>query len=122
MKPVIVVEGPSDRVLLESMLHGRAAQVDWRVARGKGSVPSVARTLLGPMQRAVAIVVDADATDPANIEEQKRSFEEALRAAGPSEPYRIVFAVPDLNQDSAAAVVNELNEFLDECDRLEPHR
>ncbi|MBI3272518.1 MAG: hypothetical protein HYZ53_26240 [Planctomycetes bacterium] len=117
MKPIIVVEGEKDRIALSSLLGPRAAEVEWRIAQGKGSLASVARTHLGVFGRAVALVVDADTSDAVEVQSLRASIEEAILAVGPREPHRVLVAVPALDRLSpacAATLALEIGEFLNQ--------
>ncbi|MCJ2091362.1 hypothetical protein MKK67_02385 [Methylobacterium sp. J-072] len=100
MTSYIVTEGPADAIVLRALLH-EAGREDIRVleAGGKSSAVSLGTSLALNDDNRVAIVVDADTTDPDRVLEQQDIFQDLQRDTSGDEACRLFVAVPTLEED-----------------------
>lgn len=93
-----MVEGETDRVLLEHVLHAwvPSQTFDLVAAGGRSSAISLARTLLATTDRRVAAVVDSDTTDADRVSGQRGDLEASLASVGAVDRFRIILARPEL--------------------------
>ncbi len=100
MKPLFVVEGEADRVLIAAVLDADpAARGRYRIqaAGGKGSAVSLARTyLLTRDELHIVVVLDADSTDAGHVSDEYGLATELLEAAGPRDRFRLLMATPSV--------------------------
>jgi len=98
METVIICEGPSDEAILRSILRGTIGEGNFGVvpAGGESAAISLARTYLATDDCRVALVVDADTTDPDKAAEQNLILQESLGLAGPRERFVVLQAVPTI--------------------------
>src|SRR5258708_32327690 len=94
----IVTEGEQDRLLLQALLNIEADDPDIRVmaAGGWSSADSLARSFLVRGEDNVALVVDADTTDPDLVEERKRFLLRSLGSLSSSADWRIFVIAPEI--------------------------
>lgn len=100
MASYIVTEGPADAIVLRALLH-EAGREDIRVLEGggKSSAVSLGTSLALSDDNRVAIVVDADTTDPDKVSEQQDIFQDLQRDTSGDEACRLFVAVPTLEED-----------------------
>lgn len=97
MTAYIVCEGERDaqllkRVLPEELLYN----VEIIAAGGLSAVKSLARSLVVRRQSPVAIVVDADAITPEQVEERLKDTEEIVGSVAANTLVKVILAVPAL--------------------------
>lgn len=99
MKAVIITEGRTDQLLLERLLESLALpkqQYQVMAAAGQSSAESLARTYLADSDFPVALVLDADTTEEERVREQELILNESLRSVGPSRPFLVLLAKPEV--------------------------
>jgi hypothetical protein len=98
MSIYLVVEGDSDRAILERVLPADAlAGCSVVVANGRARLTTVASSLLIKKQSPVALICDADTVNGDRIRDQRELFEmNFLRFAGRTIVARIIFAIPEI--------------------------
>lgn len=94
----VVVEGPSDEVVLRHLLGPgeEGDRLEFRVAGGWSAADSLARSLLASGRGDVAVVVDADSVDPKRVEERKRFLTRSLEAIESRARWQVVVIEPEL--------------------------
>ncbi|MBI2301936.1 MAG: hypothetical protein HYU66_23790 [Armatimonadetes bacterium] len=95
----VVVEGITDRLLLERLLEEELASGLIRrivEAGGRSAAESLGRTVLAVRRQPVVVVMDADSTDQEAIAARRSYLESALAMVGPPPLWRVVLAVPVL--------------------------
>lgn len=97
MKVYLLVEGNSDAAFLRRLLPA-AIQPETTIVivGGRSNISSKARSLLVTKRRPVALVADADVTDKDAVEQRSKTLEELVRSATVGVPYKIIFAVPEI--------------------------
>lgn len=96
-KPYLVLEGEVDKLIVERLLPGDVIQAtEIVVAQGSSSAQSLATTLLGVRRRPLALVVDADTTNPSAVQERVDLLRYLLRQAAGNVPYAVFVAVPEV--------------------------
>lgn len=97
MKPYLVVEGRTDAEILRRFLP-RSLQQHYKlvIGDGKSSAISDARTLLTLSREPVALVVDADTTDPDQVREEESTTRQLLQSASAGINCEVFLAVPNL--------------------------
>jgi len=97
MKPFVVAEGETDRAVLRAALRFEpAGSCEIVAARGKESAIKLAASIMMNRSAPVAVLVDADTTDPARIERQREEYARILTAYRNDTRFRLFFAVPDI--------------------------
>jgi hypothetical protein len=99
MKPVayIVVEGESDRLILQKLLPPRILpEVKILAAGGRSSAYSMATTLVNTRRVPVVLVVDADSIQPSQIEERAEFVQGLMRRAALETPFLVIVVVPEM--------------------------
>jgi hypothetical protein len=97
MTAYIVCEGERDMQLLKRVLPEELVNTVVVVAAGGLSeVKSLARSLIVRRQSPVAIVVDADAMTPEQIEGRRKETEEIIGSVAANTPFKVILAVPTL--------------------------
>lgn len=99
MKSVIITEGRADQLLLERLLESLELPKQlYQVvaAGGRSSAESLARTYLADSDYSVALVLDADTNDEERVREQELILDESLRSVGPSRPFLVLLAKPEI--------------------------
>jgi hypothetical protein len=66
------------------------------VSQGKSSAQSLARSLLGVKHLPVALIMDADESDPEKVQEQGRQLETLLGMVAPREEWELILMVPEI--------------------------
>lgn len=98
MKEVyIITEGVSDAEILGAVLPKTVVEnVEFIVGSGQYSAQSLARSVLAVEQVPVALVVDADTSDTASIQEKYEFLQASLNQASPDVPFKVFLAVPEI--------------------------
>lgn len=98
MRPCVVAEGESDRLLLLRVLSRRSAAPPPQViaAGGRSSVASIAKSLLVARHTPVALLMDAESLDADYVRQQERTYYDLLYPVSAHLPFRVFFAVPEL--------------------------
>jgi predicted ATP-dependent endonuclease of OLD family len=93
----LFVEGPTDAEFLRRILPPEVLK-DAEIVIGGGSsgIPSLARSVLVRRRKPVAVLMDADSTDPETISERREDMAELIRAAAGSIPVKVIAAVPGI--------------------------
>ena len=107
----VIVEGVFDKFLLERILpEDILAHNKIIVGNGDNLALSKARSLLIAADLPVVLIVDADSTEPAIIEEKKDFMVQSLRQFSESDHFKVVLAVPELEIIffSSRAMIEEL--------------
>jgi Domain of unknown function (DUF4276) len=98
----IIVEGPTDVAILKALLAPTLAAakpsvtVDFMVGRGWSAAESLARSILAIDREPVALVIDADATSPAQVEERRAVTEGLLGLYAPRSRWVVILMVPEI--------------------------
>jgi hypothetical protein len=96
-KPYLVVEGELDAHILRRLLPVDVVRgTEFVVAQGSYAVQSLATTLLGVRRRPLALVVDADTTNPSIVQEKVDLLRYLVRPAAGNVPYAVFVAVPQI--------------------------
>ncbi|MBO0698879.1 MAG: DUF4276 family protein [Zavarzinella sp.] len=94
----IFVEGPTDAEFLRRILPPEVlTDAEIITAGGSSGVASLARSVLVRRKTPIAVVMDADSTDPSVVQEQQESVEDLIQAADASIPVKVVTAVPEID-------------------------
>jgi hypothetical protein len=99
MRPFIIVEGPADKLLVERILNastGRPSLAEVFSAGGQSSAESLARTILVVKRLPVALVIDADTSNPGAVKEKRAFHETSLRSVAGKIPWHVTLMVPEL--------------------------
>ncbi len=97
MTAYIVCEGGRDAQILKRLLPKELVGNVEIVAAGElSAVKSLARSLVVRRQSPVAIVADADATIPEQVEQRLKDTEEIVRNIAVNTPVKVILAVPTL--------------------------
>lgn len=95
MTAYIVCEGERDAQLLKRLLPEEfVSTVEIVAAGGLSAVKSLARSLIVRRQSPVAIVADADATIPEQVEQRLKDTEEIVGNIAVNTPVKVILAVP----------------------------
>jgi hypothetical protein len=94
----VITEGEQDRLVLQALLEIRPddASVNFLAAGGWSSVDSLARSLLVHNNQIVAVVVDADSSDPNLIEERRRFLCRSLGVMAPPSKWHVLVVAPEI--------------------------
>ncbi len=96
-KPYLVVEGEFDAHILRRLLPVDVVRdTELVVAQGSYAVQSLATTLLGVRRRPLALVVDADTTNPSIVQEKVDLLRYLVRQGAGNVPYALFVAVPQI--------------------------
>ncbi len=91
-----VVEGESDKILLEKMLPPEfVSKTKFIVSEGYNTAISKARSILVSSEIPVYILVDAETTDPNRIDEKKDYINQMLSQVSVSNRFKILMSVPE---------------------------
>jgi len=117
IKCYLVAEGPSDVKLLSALLADIVAPEEVKIvnAGGQSSAISLARTFLVTSSEAVALLVDADATDPGRVSEFQAELEGSLADVAPRRRFGVFLAIPSLEVflfEDQAGLNNEFGDAL----------
>lgn len=98
MSTIVLVEGNFDRMFLAKLIAEEQAHydVEIRVVGGISAFFSYARTLLAVSRIPVAVLMDADSSEPDAIEQRRSEAEEVIGDAANGVPFRVLVAVPTL--------------------------
>jgi hypothetical protein len=97
MTAYIVCEGERDAQLLKRLLPEEfVSNVEIVAAGGLSAVKSLARSLIVRRQSPVAVVADADANTPEQVEQRLKDTEEILGNIAANTPVKVILAVPTL--------------------------
>ena len=100
MKQVyIITEGQSDQEILKAVLPKEVVQnenVEFIVGSGRYSAQSLACSVLAVEQVPTALIVDADTSNKAAIQEQRDLLSFSLRQASPGIKFEVFLAVPEM--------------------------
>ncbi len=97
MTAYVVCEGECDAQILKRLLPEEAVgDVEVVVAGGLSAVKSLARSLVVRRQCPVAIVADADAVVPEQVEQRLQDIQEIVGNIAANTPVKVVLAVPAL--------------------------
>ena len=98
MRIAIVVEGESDKVIVESVLRSVVSDPPFEVAQagGRSSAVSLARSYFTLPDSHVALLVDADTVDSRQVLEQQRILSDSLAAVAPTWGFAVFLAVPEI--------------------------
>lgn len=97
MTAYIVCEGERDAQLLKRLLPEEfLGNVEVVAAGGLSAIKSLARSLIVRRQSPVAIVADADAIIPEQVEQRLKDTEEIVGNIAANTPVKVLIAVPTL--------------------------
>jgi hypothetical protein len=119
MKAYVVTEGAYDAALVPRALTSAGLEnVHVAAAGGRSSAVSLARSILRSRRRPVALVMDADTTDPTRVREQAQVlsdlvFSDGVSGSTKSASFRVFLAVPVMESvaQEAAGADRRLGEF-----------
>ncbi len=96
-KVYLITEGRSDEEILKNLLPKDVVnKAMFVVGSGRYSAQSLARSVLAVRREPVALVLDADTTEPEAIREQQDFLREALGQAAAGTSFEIFLAAPEL--------------------------
>lgn len=91
----LFVEGDGDAEFVRRVLPEEAlSDTEVLVAGGKSGIPSYAHTIGLTRRRPIAVLIDADSTDPDSIRQAMQRMEEAIWLGSALVPTKVVAAVP----------------------------
>jgi hypothetical protein len=98
MKITVIVEGESDKVLVETILRSVVEEPPFDVvaAGGRSSAVSLARSYFTLPESHVALLVDADTVNPQLVREQQTILTDYLAEAAPPWAFKVILAVPEI--------------------------
>jgi hypothetical protein len=97
MNAYIVVEGPTDEVILRALLPDEVLDSLVIVPVGSRSSPvSIARTLLVTKHKPVVLLTDSDTRNETRLQEQRQTTEELLKAVSGKIPVKVILCVPEI--------------------------
>jgi hypothetical protein len=100
MKSYLLVEGPTDAILLRPLVAAAGIpEIEIIDAGGKSSAMSLGSSIALSRASPVAVLVDADTTDKRSLDEQQLVFADLQRYAPPEVSCRLFLAVPTLEED-----------------------
>lgn len=111
----VVVEGKSDFDIFKRFFHGKTI-VRLMDAGGKYSAVTLAATLIAKKRIPVVLIVDADQTNKKSMEKDKKTIEEIVFRASAGVPFKVVFAVPTVEEEIGSGkttLFEEIEEFID---------
>jgi hypothetical protein len=93
----VIVEGALDIEILTRLVPPNLCS-DIVITAGGGvdGVKSLARSLAASHRKPIAIVMDADTSDPQLVESRRQSMVELVRSAASSVPVTVIMAIPQL--------------------------
>jgi hypothetical protein len=93
----ILTESTFDAALLATVLtEDDLREASIRAVDGQSSIYSVARTFLAVRQEPVAVVIDAESSDPRAVSRRRDAAEEVIGDVASGVPYRVIVAVPEM--------------------------
>jgi hypothetical protein len=97
MKTLVITEGKLDQLLLDRVLRADPPHGQFRVvaAGGLSSAISLARSYLATGGDRIALVLDADTTNPNEIRAKQSEIEELLEAVGSKTRFTVRLIVPE---------------------------
>lgn len=91
-----VVEGISDKILLEKMLPPEfVSKTKFIVSSGYNTAVSKARSILAASENPVYILVDSDTTDPQTVDEKKDYINQMLGQVSLSDRFKVLLSIPE---------------------------
>lgn len=97
MRAFIVTEGPFDAQLLHRLLPSDLLEnVQIAVAGGKVAAARLSESLLRTHRAPVALVIDADTTEPHRVDALRKRYRDLLASKAPGAPFDVFLAVPEL--------------------------
>lgn len=117
----VVTEGEIDVAILKKLLPSELAQhFTFYAAHGTYAARSAAGTLLSVRMRPVALVLDADTEDPAEVREKIELVNTMLYpASSPETPFKVFLATPSIASILSSSHVDNA-ELIKMLDRLTP--
>jgi hypothetical protein len=95
-KPVIIVEGLGDELILKKLLPAKTVQdITFNVAGGASRAVSIARTLPA-LGHPVVLVLDAETTNDFQVAERRETLEHLLRTGSAGLPCLLLLQVPSI--------------------------
>lgn len=93
----LIVEGPTDKALMELALPSQSLPGHQVVsAGGKSSAISLAVSIMMKRRQPVIVVLDADTTDPKDVRRQEAEYNYLLQSWSNATDFDLIFAIPDL--------------------------
>lgn len=98
MTTTVFVEGVFDQLLIQRLLSDLHKQNGLRIkaAGGRDAARPRARKELLVSRQPVALVLDADTTDPTRVQQQQRDLEDYLSWGAQGLPFRVIQFTPEL--------------------------
>ena len=97
VRKYVVTKGTTDTLLLQKLLPANVkSDVAFIEGKGKSSAESMSRSLLAVKQRPLALVLDANSSNEAAIEEYRHVVREFLGQASAGTEYEVFLAVPEI--------------------------
>ncbi|MCI0487944.1 MAG: hypothetical protein L0229_15235 [Blastocatellia bacterium] len=97
-KAYLVTEGPADAEIIKKLLPDDIVQdIEFVVGSGLYSAQSLARSILAVKETPVALVLNADMTNEASIQEKEDFYREALRQASSGAKFEVFLAKPGVD-------------------------
>ncbi|HVA44891.1 MAG TPA: hypothetical protein VNH11_00770 [Pirellulales bacterium] len=92
-----MVEGNSDAAFFRRLLPAEIVpETTIVIVGGRSNISSKARSLMVTKGRPIALVADTEVTEKDAVEQRIRTLEELLRSATAGVPYKVIFAVPEI--------------------------
>jgi hypothetical protein len=97
MSAIVIVEGHTDARILQVVLPASLQKNTMILMAGdRGSLPSIARTMLVKAHKPVAVLVDTDSVDRAIIHERLQTTEELLKSVSGRIPVKVIPLIPTI--------------------------
>jgi hypothetical protein len=111
----VVVEGVTDKRLIEEKWKSKPRNVKIVEAGGRSSAISLARSILITRNVPIALVVDADTDNERKIEEQEQFIYEITKTSPLDSMLRVFMPKPTLEQESPERIkqlIEQINQFM----------
>lgn len=97
MNPIIIVEGETDKLIVERLLPKQILDTSTiLVGKERSNAESLARSILTTKQRPIVLIYDADTTDEQAIYEQREFSAWYLNRGAVDIPFHTIIAVPTI--------------------------
>jgi hypothetical protein len=98
MDNVVITESESDAAFVRSLIGRGSDKMRYIPAGSWSSADSLARSYLTDPKTKVAIVVDADSSDPNQVEERKRFLRRSLGQIADKTRWRVIVIAPEVER------------------------
>lgn len=96
MKSVVITEGESDVILLKALVGRKNEDIEFVKAGGWSGADSLARSYLADGRHNVALIVDADAYEPEQVEERRKFLRASLGSVALRTRWEVFVVAPEI--------------------------